>query len=834
MNEIIINPLVAHYQFNINDINNIDELYKKYTNVYVLTIKENIQYIDESIYNYSINKELYDDISKNLILLKTSFLLLKIPTHYNKTMILSKTVLEKFNVNNYCLEDKNLVLLILNISYENIKLYLLQFEKVNTLDDIYKTLIINEYMNNDINYKIRESLNKNILNLHESFYWTYPYNCYPDLSKYFKNRLIIPNYLKECNEYDYLKNIFNNNNNNNSIKMLLTLKYKYKINTNSIFTKDEIYNLIMLLPDKERFLLFCNLIISKAYCHLALNNEKLLLFMKPIINKYIQLFRYLIGYAWVKFYFDESVKDINMTKDDLFVFNINTASLLPIFPFYMSQPKMNPYCVILINDNALNSKYNIGGIFNNNISIANLDEFKSNLNIFLTGNKTHDLLENIDYKTLNIALCGSVICACIQKYNPLMALFDGFTEDKKLKRYYDEYYANADIDIMFLCDDIFNFFDHVKIFYDQIVINVCKLNTDANPSDVKLICNKFAYLFVTMDDINEIISQNLDLHLNYTYILNNFENPEIKKLFLNMINVHLEKYKNNFFNNLSEDQIKTYTQNYENYVNFDNFEFKIRMAKNKNDTMFDDYNEKNKIAISYKYKIKSQYIDCPFELFMVKYNFMSMVQKFHLPCVRSYYDGFDVYMTPSCISAHLTGMNIDYRYFAGTISPMEIINKYRMRGFGTWLNESEKVYFLKYSKKNTKWNNLYCINNSEKSLISNLGLLKIDHKIFRPRLFNFDEYINCKSVDLQYYLNISINNNDMSTNQDYINELDKIYNNKNNPQISGILGNLQTINIYGTINPIHKWTIETIWEIYNLNNLNEDTKTHLKPLKYKI
>ena len=62
-----------------------------------------------------------------------------------------------------------------------------------------------------------------------------------------------------------------------------------------------------------------------------------------------------------------------------------------------------------------------------------------------------------------------------------------------------------------------------------------------------------------------------------------------------------------------------------------------------------------------------------------------------------------VYCLPSCITACHTFMNIDYKYFAGTNDPIEIINKYRMRGFGTYLNDDEKVKLIDYSYKVNKW-----------------------------------------------------------------------------------------------------------------------------------
>ena len=37
---------------------------------------------------------------------------------------------------------------------------------------------------------------------------------------------------------------------------------------------------------------------------------------------------------------------------------------------------------------------------------------------------------------------------------------------------------------------------------------------------------------------------------------------------------------------------------------------------------------------------------------------------------------------------------IDYKYFAGTYDPIEIILKYRSRGYGTYLNSSEKTHMM--------------------------------------------------------------------------------------------------------------------------------------------
>ena len=132
--------------------------------------------------------------------------------------------------------------------------------------------------------------------------------------------------------------------------------------------------------------------------------------------------------------------------------------------------------------------------------------------------------------------------------------------------------------------------------------------------------------------------------------------------------------------------------------------------------------------LKFKYKVSG--IKRSFEIFQIKFpNFFSTVHKFHLPCVRAYYNGDNVHMLPSTIAACMTLTNIEYKYFAGSKDPIEVINKYRQRGFSTILNDKERIKLIKYSHDVEKWRELYDI----KTLTKNNT-----EKLFKP----FD--INCK------------------------------------------------------------------------------------------
>ena len=164
-------------------------------------------------------------------------------------------------------------------------------------------------------------------------------------------------------------------------------------------------------------------------------------------------------------------------------------------------------------------------------------------------------------------------------------------------------------------------------------------------------------------------------------------------------------------------------------------------------------------------------------------------------------------------------MNIDYKYFVGSQSSCEILNKYRMRGFGVWLNNNEKDILFKYIQSIPFWNNLYNI----ESLVEHLptGSLDINHKVFQPRLYNTEYFYENTPVDIikGYYIYTELENYVIKTKTDYNNAIRR----RSEPQLLqnkdelciNIMSNLNTISSNGVINPIKKWVIETIWNIYN-------------------
>jgi len=203
-----------------------------------------------------------------------------------------------------------------------------------------------------------------------------------------------------------------------------------------------------------------------------------------------------------------------------------------------------------------------------------------------------------------------------------------------------------------------------------------------------------------------------------------------------------------------------------------------------------------------KFKISSPFMPHSIEAFKIRFNdYFGTVASFHLPIVRAFYDGTTVKMTPSCISACMTMINIDYKYFAGSKDPIEIINKYRCRGFGTILNDKEKVRFFEYNNLVEKWKNIYSIKlNDSLSIKKCLG--------FKSPCDDMFKYSKKVYGENTVYANIPA---DSSLTSERI--VENIYAIKNQSNISTIFKSLRFINEFGYIEPMKHYVIDTTYHM---------------------
>lgn len=240
----------------------------------------------------------------------------------------------------------------------------------------------------------------------------------------------------------------------------------------------------------------------------------------------------------------------------------------------------------------------------------------------------------------------------------------------------------------------------------------------------------------------------------------------------------------------------------DNISNFNSDIETLYLLKDKKWTNKYDNNVFIKFSETLKYRITSKYLKRNFEIFRIdNTEFFSYVAKFHLPCIRSYYNGSNCYLLPSAITAYHTLTNIDFKYFLGTQNPIEIIDKYRQRGYGTILNKIEIIQYLLHIISNEHLRKAYNISNINE-IINIIGYLDINHTFFKPRRYRYDEFTNINLDYVEVKTN-SLNKEDII--QNYISEY-KYFNE---------LVEKRTIASDGHIEQFKCWIIEASYDLFN-------------------
>lgn len=795
-NPLYFNNVITAIDKNTNEEINVEfiNIGKYYKYIYCLcpfnVIDTNI------ILKDIIEPDEYNMILKQMILYQVKTSILKNLIHYGNIIFCKKEDINVSNHFNYILDDMVLILPFYNISFLNLQKYMDTINGSNNLDVLYNLLVIYNYFGDKIYSQSNNiQINNTIKNLSEADYWKFEYNCNCNLTQLFNKRKFNFNSIKVSKDEiitlaikkldttvikeHYLEQIFKSNKYTDPSSIISKKGYKlYNVVKNCKYTPDHILKLFSEFKDMNytKYLLFSQLGLSREYSHLVINNKTLLIDMKNTINTNIEVFKIVFGYAWIRFYFEESICKFYMKTTDYYIFDLDTASHLPVFHFDHNLPTSNPYMPLLVANYNLNPTCNVSSVTINDMNvtskrICNMSEFIGRFNIFLSNDKDKNILQNIDFKKYKMAITGSIMTACVQYHNPLLELFNVPNIDMNTlyNRFFNEYYCNADVDTMILTNNMIEFLDLGKSFHKELTTNILKLYEDSEPHHVNLTVIKQVYLFVTEDFIRTNITK-----IDYNIIISNLSQKTIINLFLpyaeKLHDLEIEKlYKNG----MTEEEINMLKINHPEYFSFNLDDLVVKLYNNTKGTQVkvntnididitDDtleklleteeeelFETKNidsiSMSISYKMKISTPHLDHDFEIFPIKKDdFMNTVGQFHMPCVRAYYDGSNVYLTPSCISSHMTFMNIDYKYFSGTKDPIEIINKYRMRGFGTFLNKTEIINYVKYNSLVPFWNNLYNIDLNSKNIGNCVGPLSIRHKLFFPRKFNMDYYLNTK------------------------------------------------------------------------------------------
>lgn len=782
--ELIKNPILDDSKSITLDGEKLEVTVKnawKYFNSAIVIVPFNKNNIDKFYFEENISVDNYISMTKNLLLYKLNNLSILSNKIFSKQLkVLDMKTLIPFNHFNVDLEENNLVIKVLSISFLDLNNFLKMYQKENTIEDLHKFIIMSEYFKLDKNHiKTHFELTKRLKELDGIDYYTKYFNLNKNTNYLFRNRKFQKQKKKSKEMSDNYQNIIIGINKTfdicnlqnklgkriffvtkpvNFTKEQATLLFNYLLFDNSTLTKRNIY-------------MFNYFLANPKLCHLVLNNYNILSKMITFVQNDKYRYRYLLSYAWLRFYNDEQVLKNKITKDSDIVMDINTASLLPVYEVPEDYVQWNPYLPIMVSKKNLKIHKNIGGIpyyvaapdCLKNSGISNFLEFQKKMNIFITGRADANVFQNINLKDNDIYVVGSVIEACLQKSHVLLNLFKNTNklptetnEEAIFRRFCAEYYSgSSDIDIMVWAPTNFEFCKKVRNLYNELLLNFCNFYRDAEPAFFKLQPIKIVGLFVNKSFVEELIKkknisfsetgdEEVDLDMTYKYMEDHMHCSEVVSYFKEFISENYQKFISQELESLSENDKKfcqnfvpELTKNYneleENNINID---YNIRIVEK----IYGSDNNYH-MNIQTKYKINSPFMSHPFEIFKTKsQNPWDLIHKFHLNCVRGYYNGENVYLLPSCISAHMTYWNMDAKYFAGKKSPYEIINRRRLRGFGTFLNKNEIKDWANYSKNQVFWQNIYKISDNLQRIP--LGTIPIGNPLYQPRLVNADFYIH--------------------------------------------------------------------------------------------
>lgn len=772
------------------------EIYKKYRHAYVLISKTDNY--DKEFFESDTKIDRLEELSKNYQIVKVNIhITMNNILVQNAVMVNDKLLNKLFDAN---IKDGNLdeiVIPLVNYSYESSKIIIEQYMPEKTFDDINNVIETTQYISSgkfSIDYIIKtiQETSKN--------YWTIS-KCNINMNKLFMFRRLRMNNvdiskIKFSTTEDNVKLITDNkkthggyveDDETKNINTKHFRTYDYFVNTEfNLDNKQEIEELISKLityqskyPEEYyelyRVNLLVQLLVSKDYCHYVINNKKILEQNQDVFNKYKILFNYAIGYAWKFMYIEESVIYTNASRYNRFVFDIDTAEKLPIYPFTFENIHSSPYVSSLYSKKYYSSEKNCFSIkplvdYNKYYGICSRDEFFKRANIFATGNSTVNIFHDIGKE---FSISGSIIPACMVKYNPLIDVVSSATDsyDTKYNKYFEHYYGNSDIDVMVNCDSPVKFISYSSKLINKIIEN-CKIER----SDVKLDIDRKTGIIITpffltecIDDLNEVLSTKYnvsELENIFTQIENERQNgkdadfpQDIKEYFYGdyvqnkqLLNRELRQLATKYGIELDSELLYGYRK----ITSIDDITFRYvtynlnekNTIKRESQTYYfvnDFRDEKHqvddeenymvfKFSENIKFKMVSDKIKREIEIFAQSKDPFHTVSRFHLPCVRGYIHDNNVYILPSCITSAMTLINIDYKYFAGSRDPINILNKYRMRGYSTILNKQEMNAFYNYNT-HIKSNNGQFYEKYE-DIISVIGGIDITNKIFQPKVFS--------------------------------------------------------------------------------------------------
>ena len=621
------------------DIDGIKELSSKYEDVYVVY---SIKNLDEKYLSKDILKSDLEELKKSLLVRRKNNNILFLDNISIFLKEIKKTELLNVNlgiIEYEELEDDILILCLLNMEIENINILL------DLVEDEWMDRLLRQY----------EVIKR--------------YNIKKD---YFLRNLILDDNKNYWNDNKNLLNVNFNDDFKNSVldkKTKIILRSEYDLNNlEKIENKDELkegiessmivfrdinvdieklYDLLLYLPKMKREMLLGNLLCNPRYCSILFKNS---IFWDLIDNKNM-LLRNRIFYGYLYLYLCERKLGKYLKKSSNCVLDLEIGRKLPVYDYLLSDYKSSPVISI---SRLVDVEYcpveNYYGIEGRGNSLVDIESFKRNLNIFMTG-KDKNIFSKVNFE--NIYLTGSMIPCCVIKDHPYMNDYKNGERsyEEVYNDYINEYYNKSDLDVIFCVENVGEFMDRVMKFMNEIN-GVIEDNIDFE-------FIRLPILFVNKSFIEENIIPKTDK--TYEEIILNWDNEEVRELFRNDMREMLLKSHFKVLGEFKFEDCRIILKNIKNIYYNETIQMKLKSNEIRVIECFPVYNED------------------PF----------SSIGKFHYGMVRGCYDGESVKLTLSCVLSLQSNISIGNRLVYGSKDPIELIKKYRKRGFTILLNKKE-------------------------------------------------------------------------------------------------------------------------------------------------
>lgn len=739
------NPFASHFTKSDLEAAEMRDVYSRNPTVYFLCLnggdKNHVASILES--GRDITREEYESLYEHLTLEAVSNNALKNADHKRYAKFVSKVFLEGFNGDNYPLKGTSIVIPAYNINVDLVQNYSSLFDGYVDFQVIQDLLSVYHFYNGASYSPSRDKLVQLIMQRRGSEYWTNKYNCMLSKSTAFADRKFTrPSYNTSNKNVQAITDLLSKlSQDGGDVDYLPTGndvggydlkpdKKRYFFSGQKKGNSASVNEWIISVPDlRVKFILYASFLLNKDQSHLVMNKE-LLEHMTPVFRKCMPLLRYVFARGWLPLVLDENLNRWKTSPEDRYVFDIETASKLPVFPYNVRDVNDNPYTPFPVAANLIqNSKNYLGvpmvtdkGKFSQLYGISTLADFKRKFNLFTTGRADVNIFDGLEWGD-KFAITGSAMVPCIQKDSPLTYIMMSDNDNDRFTQYVNNLYSGADIDLMCVHDTQDEFLCAVAHVIEVVTKNLELIHGKDMNADVTVEAHK--KLIIT---VNRKYIENEPMNVEtFDQVVNDPAKAYIRKvLYHNYTHAKMHEIRANMNKKKNGDispQLKMLLDLTETYVPMEEFDLNVI------DADIDSYltpeqqarseallvirlseltgkppkeGESDpivaKIIDGIKFKVKATgYMNHDIEVFRIKNSFWNTVSRFHLPCVRSYYNGTNVFSLASAIGALMTNVNTDYKYFAGARNPQDIMEKYRSRGIGTILNETERKQIVKHN-----------------------------------------------------------------------------------------------------------------------------------------